>query len=238
MHAIDPGALSNKLLASLPREDFKFLSSHLTTRGIAQGTVLFEPDDEIDQIYFPLSGMISLVMVMKDGKAIETATVGREGVVGAMAGLGLHRTRVRAIIQLPLFATVVSASQLRSAAIASKAVTDLCIRYNETLLDQARVTAACNALHPIESRFCRWLLQSRDRAESDTIQLTQEFLSEMLGVRRTSVTEVATRIHAAGAISYSRGVIKIIDLEALKAMACECYETLREQNGFCDPDSP
>jgi CRP-like cAMP-binding protein len=155
-----------------------------------------------------------------------------------MAGLGLHRTRVRAIIQLPLFATVVSASQLRSAAIASKAVTDLCIRYNETLLDQARVTAACNALHPIESRFCRWLLQSRDRAESDTIQLTQEFLSEMLGVRRTSVTEVATRIHAAGAISYSRGVIKIIDLEALKAMACECYETLREQNGFCDPDSP
>jgi CRP-like cAMP-binding protein len=231
LHAIDPGPLSNRLLASLPREDFKFLSSHLTIHGIAQGTVLCEPDDEIDQIYFPLSGMISLVMVMKDGKAIETATVGREGVVGAMAGLGLHRTRVRALVQLPLFAALVSASHLRRAAIASKAVTDLCIRYNEALLDQARVTAACNALHPIESRFCRWLLQTRDRAESDTIQLTQEFLSEMLGVRRTSVTEVATKIQAAGAISYSRGVIKIVDIKALKEMACECYETLREQNG-------
>jgi CRP-like cAMP-binding protein len=231
VHAIDPGPLSNKLLASLPREDFAFLSPHLTIHGMAQGTVLCEPDDEIDQIYFPLSGMVSLVMVMKDGKAIETATVGREGVVGAMAGLGLHRTRVRALAQLPLFAGQISASRLRKAAIASKAITDLCIRYNETLLDQARVTAACNALHPIESRFCRWLLQSRDRAESDTIQLTQEFLSEMLGVRRTSVTEVATKIQAAGAISYSRGVIKIMDLKALKAMSCECYQTLREQSG-------
>jgi CRP-like cAMP-binding protein len=107
LHAIDPGPLSNELLASLPREDFKFLSAHLTTHGIAQGTVLFEPDDEIDHIYFPLSGMVSLVMVMKDGKAIETATVGREGVVGAMAGLGLHRTRVRGgyncRCSLPLF---------------------------------------------------------------------------------------------------------------------------------------
>ncbi|HEV7441485.1 MAG TPA: Crp/Fnr family transcriptional regulator, partial [Steroidobacteraceae bacterium] len=196
-----------------------------------QGTVLCEPDDEIDQIYFPLSGMISLVMVMKDGKAIETATVGREGVIGAMAGLGLHRTRVRALAQLPLFAGRISASLLRKAATRSKAIADLCIRYNETLLDQARVTAACNALHPIESRFCRWLLQSRDRAESDTIQLTQEFLSEMLGVRRTSVTEVAVKVQATGAISYSRGQIKIIDLDALKALSCECYETLREESG-------
>jgi CRP-like cAMP-binding protein len=231
LHTIDPGPLSNKLLAALPREDFALLSPHLTTHGIAQGTVLCEPDDEIDQIYFPLSGMVSLVMVMKDGKAIETATVGREGVIGAMAGLGLHRTRVRALAQLPLFAGRISASLLRKAAIRSKAIADLCIRYNETLLDQARVTAACNALHPIESRFCRWLLQSRDRAESDTIQLTQEFLSEMLGVRRTSVTEVAVKVQATGAISYSRGQIKIIDVDVLKALSCECYETLREDSG-------
>ena len=190
--------------------------------------MLSEPDDEIDQIYFPLSGMVSLVMVMKDGKAIETATVGREGVVGAMAGLGLHRTRVRALAQLPLFAGQISALQLRKAANASKAIADLCIRYNETLLDQARVTAACNALHAVESRFCRWLLQSRDRAESDSLKLTQEFLAEMLGVRRTSVTEVAVKVQDTGAISYSRGHIKILDLRALKAMSCECYETLRE----------
>ena len=98
------------------------------------------------------------------------------------------------------------------------------------LLTQARVTAACNALHKVEARFCRWLLQTRDRAESDTLALTQEFLSEMLGVRRTSVTEVAQKIQEAGAISYSRGVIKIIDLDALKTMSCECYETLREES--------
>jgi CRP-like cAMP-binding protein len=97
------------------------------------------------------------------------------------------------------------------------------------LLQQARVTAACNALHGVEERFCRWLLQTRDRAESDTLHLTQEFLSEMLGVRRTSVTEVAIKIQTSGAISYSRGAIKILDLDALKAMSCECYETLQEQ---------
>jgi CRP-like cAMP-binding protein len=97
------------------------------------------------------------------------------------------------------------------------------------LLTQARIGAACNALHKIEARLCGWLLQTRDRTESDTIMLTQEFLAEMLGVRRTSVTEVASKIQAVGAISYSRGVIKIIDLEALKALSCECYETLWEQ---------
>ena len=138
---------------------------------------------------------------MKDGKAIETATVGREGVVGAMAGLGLHSSRVRALAQLPTFTGQISAPQLRKAVTASKAVADLCIRYNEALLEQARITAACNALHHIDARFCSWLLQSYDRAESDTVQLNQEFLSEMLGVRRTSVTEVATKLQAAGAIS-------------------------------------
>ena len=123
----------------------------------------------------------------------------------------------------------ISATALRKLAASSKPIAELCIRYNEVLLTQARVTAACNALHKVEARFCRWLLQTRDRAESDTLALTQEFLSEMLGVRRTSVTEVAQKIQDAGAISYSRGTIKIIDLDALKAMSCECYETLREE---------
>jgi CRP-like cAMP-binding protein len=166
---------------------------------------------------------------MRDGKAVETATVGREGVVGAMSGLGIHTSWVRAIAQLPLFASRISSTELRKAATSSKPITDLCIRYNEVLLEQARITAACNAMHQIEPRFCRWLLQTRDRAESDTITLTHEFLSEMLGVRRTSVTEVATKIQAAGAISYSRGVIKIVDLRALETMACECYDAIRHQ---------
>jgi CRP-like cAMP-binding protein len=128
-----------------------------------------------------------------------------------------------------MFARKIGSTELRKAVSSSKAIADLCLRSNEVLLTQARIGAACNALHQIEARFCRWLLQTRDRTESDNIQLTQKFLAEMLGVRRTSVTEVANKIQAAGAISYARGVIKIIDLEAVQALSCECYETLREQ---------
>ena len=111
----------------------------------------------------------------------------------------------------------------------SAAISNLCIRYNEALLTEARVTAACNLSHSVEARFCRWLLQSRDHAESDTVPLTQEFLSQMLGVRRTSVTEVAIKMQDAGVISYSRGIIKIVDLQKLKDVSCECYETLRDE---------
>jgi CRP-like cAMP-binding protein len=228
VHALDPGPLSNKLLATLPRTDFQLLFPQLSSLQLAQGEVLHEAGTEVDQVYFPLSGMVSMVVVMRDGRAIETATVGREGVVGAMAGLGIHIARVRAIAQLPTFAARIAATALRKAVAKSKPIANLCVQYNEVLLAQARNTAACNGLHQVEARFCRWLLQTRDRAESDTFNLTQEFLAEMLGVRRTSVTEVASRIQASGAISYSRGAIKIIDLEALKVLSCECYETLRK----------
>ncbi len=218
--------LDNKLLASLPRDDFDRLAPHLATVSLQQGAVLTEAGDEVDQIYFPHYGMLSLLAVLRDGKAIETATVGREGVVGAMAGLGLYKSLVRVVVQMPVSVSKIAASHFRTVVASSDPVRNLCIRYNEVLLSQARVTAACNALHSIEARFCRWLLQSADRAASDTVALTQEFLAEMLGVRRTSVTEVASKVQAAGAITYSRGVIKILDRQALMRMSCECYETL------------
>ena len=199
VHANDLGPISNKLLNALPQSDFQLLHPRLTTIHLAQGTVLYEAGNEVDEVYFPLSGMISLL--------------------------------VRAIAQLPMHASRLLASQLRKATVSSKPIVELCIRYNEVLLDHARITAACNALHHAEARFCRWLLQTRDRAESNTILLTQEFLSEMLGVRRTSVTDVASKMQAVGAISYSRGVIKFIDLGKLRNMSCECYETLRENTG-------
>jgi CRP-like cAMP-binding protein len=221
-----PSALANKLLAALPHADFEALKSHFTIVPVAQGTLLFEVDDEVDQIFFPLSGMISLLVVLKNGDAVETATVGREGVVGAMAGMGLHRSRIRAVIQLAGTVARISAPQFRKSIAASPAISNLCLGYNEVLLAHARITAACNLSHAIEARFCRWLLQCRDRAESETVPLTQEFLSEMLGVRRTSVTQIAIKMQDAGIISYSRGIIKILDLQRLKDMSCECYETL------------
>jgi CRP-like cAMP-binding protein len=193
---------------------------------------LVEAGDEVDQIYFPHYGMLSLLAVLRDGKAIETATVGREGVVGAMAGLGLYKSLVRTVVQMPMTGSRIAATHFRTAAAGSDPVRNLCIRYNEVLLSQARVTAACNALHSIEARFCRWLLQSADRAASDTISLTQEFLAEMLGVRRTSVTEVASKMQSAGLITYSRGVIKILDRQALMRTSCECYETLLDQSAI------
>src|SRR5258708_25983383 len=119
----------------------------------------------------------------------------------------------------------IPAPHFRTAVAASEPLRNLCIRYNEVLLSQARVTAACNALHSIEARFCRWLLQSADRAGSETVGLTQEFLAEMLGVRRTSVTEVASKVQSAGVITYSRGVIKILDRQALPRMSRVGYQT-------------
>src|SRR4051812_45228701 len=222
--------LDNRLLAGLPRPDFDRLLPHLSSVQLPQGVVLTETGDEVDQIYFPQSGMLSLLAVLRDGKAIETATVGCEGVVGAMAGLGLYNSLVRVVVQMPTCCSKIAAPHFRTIAAGSDAVRNLCIRYNEVLLSQARMTAACNALHSIEARFCRWLLQCADRAASETIPLTQEFLAEMLGVRRTSVTEVASKVQSAGAISYSRGLIKILDRAALTRASCECYETLVDQS--------
>ena len=225
-------SLDNKLLASLPRREFDTLAQHLSTITLPRGAIVVEAGNEVDQVYFPHNGMFSLLAVMRDGKAIETATVGCEGVVGAMAGLGLYRSLVRMIVQLPLTASKIASVPFRKAVNSSEALRDLCIRYNEVLLTQARVTAACNALHQIDERFCRWLLQSADRAASDTVTLTQELLAEMLGVRRTSVTEVAVRMQNRGVIAYSRGVIRILDRAALEQSSCECYRTLIEHEAI------
>ncbi|MDB5616699.1 Crp/Fnr family transcriptional regulator [Tardiphaga sp.] len=222
----------NHLLAVLPGETLALMRSHFTILTLKQGAVLYEAGDEVEHVYFPHSGMVSVLAVMQNGKAIETATIGREGVVGAMAGLGLYTSMVRAVVQLPMTVSRISAARFRHVVALSKSVENICIRYNEVLLTQARLTAACNALHPVDARFCRWLLQSADRAESATLPLTQELLSEMLGVRRTSVTDVAGRLQKEGLISFSRGVIQILDRPALEAMTCECYQSLIDQSAM------
>jgi CRP-like cAMP-binding protein len=226
LNQLSTDALSNKLLATLPREHFNMLAPHFMTATLTQNTVLLEAGDEVDHIYFPHNGMLSLLVVMRDGKAIETATVGREGAVGAMAGLSLYKSLVRVVVQLPLTTTKISATNFRKVIAVSEPLRNTCIQYNEVLLTQARITAACNALHPIEARFARWLLQSADRAGGDTVALTQELLAEMLGVRRTSVTEVAGKLQSEGVIAYSRGVIRITDRAGLERVSCECYQTL------------
>ena len=224
--------LANTLLARLPRAEFDLLRPQMTVSAFNQGLVLAEVGDEVDQVYFPLSGMISLLTIMRDGKAIETATIGKDGMFGASSTFGLSKSRVRAIVQVAITAAVVPAAAMRKLGENSMALRSICLEFNYSLLTQARITAACNALHQIEGRFCRWLLQTSAVTDSTTLHLTQEFLSEMLGVRRTSVTEVAKKLQDLGIIAYSRGVINILDVDALKARSCECFETLQEQNAI------
>jgi CRP-like cAMP-binding protein len=225
----EAGPTANRLLAMLPRSDLESLSPAMTTVTLEARLVLSEPGDEPERIYFPHTGMISLLAIMADGKAVETATVGREGVVGAMAGLGLHVPLTRAVVQVPLVASRIAAAPFRRAVQASPAMRDMIVRYNDVLLGQVQITAACNALHPIQKRLARWILQTRDRVDTDTVPLTQELLSEMLGVRRSSVSEIARRLQATGLIHYSRGTIEITDRAGLEAAACECYALIKDQ---------
>jgi CRP-like cAMP-binding protein len=221
--------LTNRILASLSQADFTHIAPLLKNATHEQGVVLQETGDEVEHIHFPHSGMISLLAVLKDGKAIETATVGREGVVGAMAGLGLHTALARAVVQVPMVGSQIAAAPFRKIVQQSNELRDLIVKYNEVLLAQVQTTAACNALHHVEARLSRWILQTRDRTDTDRVPLTQEFMSEMLGVRRTSVSEVASKLQNAGLIRYSRGVIEIVDRLALERRSCECYASIREK---------
>jgi CRP-like cAMP-binding protein len=182
---------SNRFLATLPPHDFALLTPHLRTITLERGTILHDAGDEIERVYFPHSGMVSVVAVMQSGAAIETATIGRAGVIGASAGLGLKYSFARAIVQLPGTAAWLSASQFHAAANGSQAIRDLIVHYSGMLLAQVQQSVACNVLHTMEARLCRWLLQAHDCMDGNDIPLTQEFLGQMLGVRRTTVTLAA-----------------------------------------------
>jgi CRP-like cAMP-binding protein len=167
---------------------------------------------------------------MRDGSGVETATIGREGAVGVMAGFGSRRSAGRAVMQVAGDVSHIAAAKFRAAIESSAALRDLVVRYNDVQMALVQQTAGCNALHHVEKRLCRWLLQTRDRCESDEIPLTQEFLAEMLGVQRTSVTPIARNLQTAGLIKYRRGRIEIIDREGIEKRSCECYEMVRLKN--------
>jgi CRP-like cAMP-binding protein len=160
---------------------------------------------------------------------VEAAMVGRDGLVGASAALDGKISLSRAIVQLSGTAGMCEVDALKSAALQSTTLLSTLVRHEQTLYSQAQQSAACLASHHVEPRLCRWLLRARDLSGSDTLNFTQEFLAEMLGVRRTSVTVVARTLQSAGMVKYARGKIQITDVEALREAACECYETVRSQ---------
>jgi CRP-like cAMP-binding protein len=219
--------MKNLMLSQLGKADLARLEPHLKATQFKQHAVLFEADEPIKHVYFPTSAVVSLVVSLKSGELIEAAMVGMDGVVGASAALDGRISLSRGIIQLSGEIIVCSFEALKSAALQSPDLLALLIRHEQTVYAQAQQSAACFASHHVEARLSRWLLRARDLSGTDTLQFTQEYLGEMLGVRRTSVTLVAHTLQAAGLIKYARGRIQILDPAGLKDSACECYDTVR-----------
>src|SRR5262245_29859031 len=219
----------NQLLAALDPTDYALIRPHLSTACFERGVILQEQEAPVVQVYFPMSGLVSLVSVMEDGHEIETAVVGRDGAVGAFVGLGRWNAIARATVQIPATCAVIATSHFRAAVSQNERIRDVMLRFRETLFGQVQQNAACNALNPLEDRFARWLLQALDLTEERELPLTQESLSKMLGVRRTSVTIIAHRLQADGLIRYRRGHILVLNRAGLEDVACECYRAMRRR---------
>ena len=225
-----PPPPGNRLLAALPAREFKRLQPHLERVALEFKQILFEVDVPIQHVFFPEDAVISILGVMPDGSAVEVATAGREGMVGLPVFLGSTSAFAQAFAQVPGHAWRMSAGALREHSQRSGgALRALLERYTQALFTQVSQGSACNRLHSLEERCARWLLMTRDRVGADAFPLTQQFLSQMLGVRRAGVSEVASTLQDEGLIRYSRGTLRILDPKGLEASACECYGIIRRE---------
>lgn len=221
---------TNAILASLSASDTAALRTHLKATHLQQKTLLYEAGDTINSVYFPVDAVVSLVVTLTTGEMTEAAMVGRDGAIGMASALDGKVAMSRAIVQLGGDAMVCDPTAFRGAALQSETLISKIMRHEQALFAQAQQSTACMANHEVDARLCRWLLRARDLSVNDHLPFTQEFLAEMLGVRRTSVTTVARTLQEAGMIKYTRGKIEITDVEGMREGACECYETVKEQN--------
>lgn len=220
----------NRLLNWLPRAEYARLAPHLELVTLPARHVVYEPHEPITRVYFPQDGMLSLVLPLADGGTVEVGIVGREGVAGVPAVLGVETMPTRCIVQLAVRARVMRVAALRRQARDAAPLHGLLKRYTQTLIDQIAQGAACNRRHTLERRCARWLLMSHDRAEADAFPLTQEFLAEMLGVHRPAVVTALGTLRRAGVIASTRGGrggIQVLDRAGLEGAACECYGAIR-----------
>ena len=194
---------------------------------LEKGRLIADPGDQINYVYFPVNSVVSVMTLMVGGEAIESVTIGREGGYGLLAAATPREALSRAIIQVAGKSYRISATALHEIWARSPALRGLIERHADCLFAHAAQSVACNALHSVEARFCRWLLSCRDRMDTDTVSLTQEFLADMLGVQRTTVTAVARVLQANDLIRYRRGVVDILDRPGLESCACECYDAVR-----------
>ena len=219
----------NTLLSQLPLEQFEHLQRILQPVELEVPQPVYEPNQPFRYAYFPESGMISVVSVMEDGRSIEVGTIGREGIVGGMVLMDVDRVPYRYFTQLNGRAQRIETSRLKEEAERSPELRTLILRYEAAFTTQSMQGAACNGLHTVHQRCCRWLLIARDRCDSDQISLTHEFLAVMLGVRRASVTEVLGPLQDAGLVSSNRGLITILNRPGIEAGSCECYRVIADQ---------
>jgi CRP-like cAMP-binding protein len=219
----------NRLLALLPAEELENLRRNCEVVSLHHGFCAITPDEPIRDVYFPLNCLLSMVTTMEDGASVESGTIGREGMSGIPVILNAGQTTMPTCVQVPGDALRVRAEPLRELYAGNEGVRRVLNRYVHTVVVVGSQSSACNALHGVEARMCRWLLMSSDGVGSDEVNLTQEYLAAMLGVRRPGVTEVAGKLRAEGLIDYRRGQIRILDRAALERHACECYERVRDE---------
>ncbi|MFM9928321.1 Crp/Fnr family transcriptional regulator [Variovorax sp. H27-G14] len=218
----------NHLLASLPDAEWQRWLPQLEEADLPLGKVLYEPGTTMSHVYFPTTAIVSLLYVMENGASAEIAVVGNEGVVGISLFMGGGSTPSRAVVQ-----SAGRGYRLASAAIKDEfnraPVLHLLLRYTQALITQMAQTAVCNRHHSLDQQLCRWLLLSLDRLQGDELVMTQELISNMLGVRREGVTEGALKLQKAGLIRYARGRISVLDRAGLEQRSCECYDVVKKE---------
>lgn len=225
---VNPDAkVENRLLQLLPRDEYRRLAPLLDSVMLTSKQVLYEPGAPIAHVYFPNSGVLSWLSVLSNGNTVEVATIGSEGMSGVRVFLGVDTTPVRTMVQVPGHALRLASADLKAAMRRDSSMSRILHRYVGAFLIQLTQSVACNTHHPLSKRLCRWLLMTHDRVRSDQFPLTHELLSQMLGVRRASVTEAARKLQAAKTIRYTHGKITVLDRAALEAASCECYQAVK-----------
>jgi CRP-like cAMP-binding protein len=219
--------IENRLLAALPADEQAAIAPYLERLSLPRGRVIHDPERPIEAVYFPIDSVISILSVMADGTAIETATVGKEGMAGLALFHGVDATPEQEYVQVPGEAYRMEPQAFRALLPECPALTAALHRYAQALFTLAAQSSGCNRMHSMGQRCARWLLMVHDRVERDEFELTQAILSQMLGVRRATVTEAALELQRAGAIDYTRGRITVVSRPTLESAACECYGIVR-----------
>jgi len=224
-----PDPRQNNILDALPAEERERLFPHLTLVEMPLGMVLYEAGEALRHIYFPTDSIVSLLYVMKDGASAEIAVVGNEGAIGVSLFMGGETTPSRGIVQSAGSAYRLSGRRLKQEFERHGQLLHVLLRYTQSLITQMAQTAVCNRHHSIDQQLCRWLLLSLDRLPSNRLNMTQELIANMLGVRREGVTGAAGKLQDLGVIHYSRGRINVLDRPKLEQLSCECYAVVKQE---------